>query len=76
MLRAQLTGEIAQRQNFRGAECAVPFSCMKFLLDLGAFLRARKNLWLLPILLALLGFAALTVLAESSGLGPFLYSLF
>jgi hypothetical protein len=49
---------------------------MKFLLDLGAFLRARKNLWLLPILLALLGFAALTVLAESSGLGPFLYSLF
>jgi len=49
---------------------------MKFLLDLGAFLRMRKKLWLLPILLALLGFGALTVLAESSALAPFLYSLF
>lgn len=44
--------------------------------ELLAFLWRRKWWWLIPMILLLLGFGLLLVFASSSGLGPFIYSLF
>ena len=41
---------------------------MTFVAELWAFLRARKKLWLLPILLVLLLAGALLVLAQGSAI--------
>jgi uncharacterized membrane protein YjdF len=49
---------------------------MSFLLEFWAFLRARKKLWLLPIILVMLVFGALLVLAQTSAFAPFIYTLF
>ena len=46
-----------------------------FLGELWAFLRDNKKWWLLPIVVVLLLFGVL-VLASSSGLAPFIYTLF
>jgi Family of unknown function (DUF5989) len=46
------------------------------LTELWAFLRARKKLWMVPILITLLVFGALLVFAQSSVLAPFIYTLF
>ena len=40
------------------------------------FLRVRKRIWLLPILLVMLLFGALLILAQSTALAPFIYTLF
>ncbi len=40
------------------------------------FLRERKKLWLLPLVLALVLLGALIVLTANSALAPFLYPLF
>jgi hypothetical protein len=40
------------------------------------FLRVRKKWWLAPIVLTLLALGILLVVAESSALAPFIYSLF
>jgi hypothetical protein len=40
------------------------------------FLSERKKFWLLPIVLVLLLFGVILVVAESSALAPFIYSLF
>ena len=47
-----------------------------FLAELWLFLRARKKLWLYPILLTLLIVGSLMVLAQTSAVAPFIYSLF
>ena len=47
-----------------------------FVVDFWAFLRVRKKLWLLPIILVLVAFGGLMVLAEGAALAPFIYSLF
>lgn len=39
-------------------------------------MRARKKYWLMPLILALLTVASLVVIAESSVLAPFIYTLF
>ena len=40
------------------------------------FLRYRKRYWLVPFFIVLLLFGTLLVVAESSAVGPFIYTLF
>jgi hypothetical protein len=47
-----------------------------FLSEVWGFLRVRKKLWLLPILLVMLAFGGLMLLAQSSVIAPFIYTLF
>ena len=47
-----------------------------FLKDLWGFLRERKKFWLLPLILVLLLFGALTVLTSGTAIAPFIYTLF
>lgn len=49
---------------------------MSFLSELFQFLRARKKLWLIPILLIILLFGGMLVLAKGSAVAPFIYTLF
>jgi hypothetical protein len=49
---------------------------MSFARELWAFLRVRKKFWLLPIILMALMFGALLLLAQSSAIAPFIYTLF
>ena len=49
---------------------------MEFLKDLWAFLRVRKKIWLLPIVVVLLALGGLVVVSEQSVLGAFIYTLF
>ncbi|HYZ84325.1 MAG TPA: DUF5989 family protein [Bryobacteraceae bacterium] len=49
---------------------------MKFFTELWTFLRLRRKLWLLPIILLVLAFSGLLVLAESAAVAPFIYRLF
>ena len=49
---------------------------MSFLAELWAFLRARKKLWLLPIIVVLVLFGGLLVLTQGSAVAPFIYTLF
>jgi hypothetical protein len=44
--------------------------------ELGRFLRTRKKLWLLPIIIMLLVFGAVLLLAETTAIAPFIYTLF
>ena len=44
--------------------------------ELLTFLRARKKLWLLPLLLVMALFGALLILAQTSAVAPFIYTLF
>lgn len=49
---------------------------MGFVRELWAFLRVRKKFWLLPIILMTLAFGVLLLLAQSSAIAPFIYTLF
>ena len=49
---------------------------MEFLKELWLFLRTRKKLWLLPLIIILIVLSLLIVLGGSTALGPFIYSLF
>ncbi|MBC7952291.1 MAG: hypothetical protein H7Z12_10815 [Rhodospirillaceae bacterium] len=49
---------------------------MAFLLELVAFMRARKKYWLLPILVMMVLFGGLIVLSQGSAVAPFIYTLF
>jgi hypothetical protein len=44
--------------------------------ELWAFMRARKKLWLLPIVVALVAAGALIAAVQGSALAPFIYSIF
>ena len=44
--------------------------------ELWAFMRERKKLWLLPIVLVLVVVGGLLVFAQGSALAPFIYSIF
>jgi hypothetical protein len=44
--------------------------------DLWGFMRERKKFWLAPVLLLFVGLGALLVLAQSSAIAPFIYTLF
>lgn len=49
---------------------------MGFLLELWAYLRARKKFWLLPLILVLLLFGGLLILTQGSAIAPFIYTIF
>lgn len=49
---------------------------MSFFIELWDFMRARKKLWLLPVVLLLLAFGGLLILAQGSALAPFIYTIF
>ena len=44
--------------------------------ELWAFMRERKKLWLLPILIVLVVVGGLLVFAQGSALAPFIYTIF
>jgi uncharacterized protein DUF5989 len=48
----------------------------EFLVEIWSFLKHRKKLWLLPIILILLTLGVLIVLTQSSAIAPFIYTLF
>ena len=49
---------------------------MSFLVEFWKFLRVRKKFWLLPLLTIIVLFGVLLILAESSAMAPFIYTLF
>ncbi len=49
---------------------------MWFLRELWAFMRARKKIWLFPVLLVMLVFGILMVLTKGSALAPIIYTIF
>jgi hypothetical protein len=49
---------------------------MSFLIELWAFMRARKKLWLFPILVMMGLFGGLILLTQGSAIAPFIYTLF
>ena len=49
---------------------------MTFLAEIWQFLRVRKKLWLLPVMIVMLLFGGLIVFAQTSALAPFIYTLF
>ena len=44
--------------------------------ELWAFMKERKKLWLLPIVMVLLLVGGLLVFAQGSALAPFIYTIF
>jgi len=51
-------------------------SLAEFVLELWAFMKARKKFWLLPIVLVLALVGTLLVLTQGSAVAPFIYTLF
>jgi hypothetical protein len=49
---------------------------MSFLAEFWKFLRVRKKFWLLPLLVMLILFGVLLILAETTAIAPFIYTLF
>jgi hypothetical protein len=49
---------------------------LSILKQLWQFMRQRKKLWLLPIILILILASALLLLVQGSALAPFIYSIF
>jgi drug/metabolite transporter superfamily protein YnfA len=49
---------------------------MSFLAELWHFLKQRKKIWLLPIVLIMLAIGGLLMLAQGSAIAPFIYTLF
>lgn len=49
---------------------------MEILKELWTFLRARKKLWLAPIIVVMLVLGGLLILAQGSVVAPFIYTLF
>jgi hypothetical protein len=44
--------------------------------DLWGFLRVRKKMWLIPLVVVLLAIGAILVFAQGSAIAPFIYTLF
>lgn len=49
---------------------------MSLIYELWVFLRARKKIWLLPIVVVLLLVGSLLIFAQGSVIAPFIYTLF
>ena len=49
---------------------------MNFISELWRFLKRRKKLWLLPIIIVMVLMGGLLILAQGSVLAPFIYTLF
>jgi len=48
----------------------------EFVIELWAFMKARKKFWLLPVITILLCVGVLIVLTQGSVVAPFIYTLF
>jgi hypothetical protein len=49
---------------------------MSFLREFFHYMRARRKLWLAPLLILLIVFGGLIVLAKGSAIAPFIYTIF
>jgi hypothetical protein len=49
---------------------------MNLLQEMWGFLRSRKKLWLMPVIVIMLALGGLLLLAQGSALAPFIYTLF
>jgi hypothetical protein len=49
---------------------------MEILKELWAFLRLRKKIWLVPIIIILIILGGLLILAQGSVFAPFIYTIF
>jgi hypothetical protein len=49
---------------------------MSFIQELWAFLRARKKMWMLPIIIISLLLGGLVILTKGSAVAPFIYTIF
>lgn len=49
---------------------------MAFVLELWAFLRARKKLWLFPVIVMMAVLGGLVILSKGSMIAPLIYTLF
>ena len=49
---------------------------MGFIKEVLVFLRKRKKLWLLPIIIVMVLLGSLLIFAQGSVLAPFIYTLF
>ncbi|EGK71754.1 DUF5989 family protein [Methyloversatilis universalis] len=47
-----------------------------FIKELWAFLRTRKKLWLMPVIIIMVAIGALLIAAQGSVIAPFIYTLF
>ena len=49
---------------------------MSLVFEFWRYLRVRKKLWLLPIIIILVLFGGLLILAQGSAVAPFIYTIF
>jgi hypothetical protein len=49
---------------------------MSFLQELWDFMRARKKMWMMPIIIMALVFGGLVILSKGSAVAPFIYTIF
>jgi hypothetical protein len=49
---------------------------MSFVREFYSFAKARKKLWLLPLVLVFAAFGGLLLLAKGTALAPFIYTVF
>ena len=49
---------------------------MDFIIELWNFLKVRKKLWLMPIIIVTLILGGLLVLSQGSVVAPFIYTIF
>jgi len=49
---------------------------MSFLQELWSFMRARKKMWMMPIIIMALVFGGLVILTKGSAVAPFIYTIF
>jgi Family of unknown function (DUF5989) len=49
---------------------------MSLLMELWRFMRSRKKFWLVPVIVMMLVLGGLLILAQSSAIAPFIYTLF
>jgi hypothetical protein len=57
-------------------DCEKRMGTLRLIGELWAFMRERKKLWLLPLLILLVAAGALLTLAQGSALAPFIYTIF
>ena len=49
---------------------------LSFVQELWSFLRVRKKMWMLPIIVLALVFGVLVILTKGSAVAPFIYTIF
>ena len=49
---------------------------MEFFREMWSFLRTRKKVWLMPVIIVMMLLGVLLLLAQGSAFAPFIYTLF